>query len=110
MSGALAIGAVSAVLRDLLDNGLVDAPQIGPVKVTAVAPDTIKLDGPQADRRLNLFLYRVTPNQGWRNAALPAYSTNGSRMTNPPLGVDLHFMLTAYGEADFEAEILLGYA
>jgi hypothetical protein len=110
MTGALAIGAVSAVLRDLLDNGMVDAPQVGPVKVTAVAPDTIKLDGPQADRRLNLFLYRVTPNQGWRNAALPAYSTNGTRLTNPPLGLDLHFLLTAYADADFEAEILLGYA
>jgi len=110
MTGALAIGAVSAVLRDLLDNGLVDAPQVGPVKVTAVAPDTIKLDGTQGERRLNLFLYRVTPNQGWRNAALPAYGSNGSRLTNPPLGLDLHFLVTAYGDADFEAEILLGYA
>lgn len=110
MTGALGIGAVTAVVRDLLDNGMVDAPAVGPVKVTAVAPDTIKLDGPQSDRRLNVFLHRVTPNQGWSNAALPAYSTNGSRLANPPLALDVHFLVTAYGTADFEAEILLGYA
>lgn len=110
MTGALGIGAVIAVVRDLLDNGMVDAPAVGPVSVTAVAPDTIALDGPQDVRRLNVFLHRVTPNQGWRNAALPAYSPGGTRLTNPPLAVDLHFLVTAYGTADLEAEILLGYA
>ena len=45
LSSALALGAVSAVLRNLLDNGMVEAgPAVGTVKVTAVAPDTIKLD------------------------------------------------------------------
>ena len=110
MTGALAIGAVSAVLRDLLDNGLVDAPAVGPVQVTAVAPDTIKLDAADFGRQLNLFLYAVTPNQGWSNTALPSRASNGARLTNPPLALDLHFLLTAYGKADFEAEILLGYA
>lgn len=110
MSSPLAIGAVSAVLRNLLDNGVVDVgPAMGSVKVTAVAPDTIKLDDPALDLRLNLFLYRVTPNQGWANAALPAYSRNGDRLTNAPLALDLHFLLTAYGSSDFHAEILLGY-
>lgn len=111
MSSPLAIGAVSAVLRNLLDNGLVDvgAP-LGSVAVTAVAPDTIKLDEPDAPPSLNLFLYRTSPNQGWRNAELPAYDGNGARLTNPPLALDLHYLLTAYGAADFQAEILLGYA
>ena len=110
MSTALAFGAVSAVLRNVLDNGLVDAaPAIGaPVKVTAVAPDSIKLDDPTAPPQLNLFLYRVTPNQGWRNAGLPSRE-GAARLTNPPLAVDLHYLLTAYGQADLQAEILLGY-
>ena len=65
MSSPLAIGAVSAVLRNLLDNGMVDVgPAVGSVKVTAVAPDTIKLDDPDAGPSLNLFLYRVSPNPG----------------------------------------------
>ena len=67
MSSPLAIGAVSAVLRNLLDNGMVEAdPPMGAIKVTAVAPDTIKLDDPDLGPSLNLFLYRVSPNQGWQ--------------------------------------------
>ena len=80
MSSPLAIGAVSAVLRNLLDNGIVDGgPAVGSVKVTAVAPDTIKLDDPDAGPSLNLFLYRVSPNPGWRNAGLPALRRRTAR-------------------------------
>jgi Pvc16 N-terminal domain len=111
VSSPLAIGAVSAVLRNLLDNGFIDiAPLVSPVKVTAVAPDTIKLDDPEAPPSLNLFLYRTSRNQGWAEAALPAYDSNGTRLSNPPLALNLHYLLTAYGSADFQAEILLGYA
>jgi hypothetical protein len=111
VSSPLAIGAVSAVLRNLLDNGLVDVGSpLGSVAVTAVAPDTIKLDEPDAPPSLNLFLYRTTPNQGWHDAGLPRFDTNGARLSNPPLALNLHYMLTAYGSADFQAEILLGYA
>ncbi len=111
MSGPLAIGGVSAVLRNLLDNGIVEAgPAVGTVKVTAVAPDTITLNEQGAEPSLNLFLYRVSPNSGWRNAGLPGFDSAGSRISNPPLALDLHYLLTAYGTADFEAEILLGYA
>ncbi|MGY2012116.1 DUF4255 domain-containing protein [Nocardia gipuzkoensis] len=110
MSTALAIGAVTAVLRNILDNGLVDAAvAVGaPVKVSALAPDAIKLDDPNAQPQLNLFLYRVTPNSGHRNAGLPS-RTGPDRLTNPPLALDLHYLLTAYGHTDLHAEILLGY-
>jgi Pvc16 N-terminal domain len=113
MSSPLAIGAVSAVLRNLLDDGLVEAGAAvgGTVNVSAVAPDTIKLDNNEDPPRLNLFLYQVTPNSSWRNAALPSRSAaTGERLTNAPLALDLHYVLTAYGRADFQAEILLGYA
>jgi Pvc16 N-terminal domain len=111
VSSPLAIGAVSAVLRNLLDNGMVDVgPHLGSVKVTAVAPDTIRLDDPDAPPSLNLFLFRVSPNQGWRNVGMPSYGGNGTRLTNPPLALNLHYLLTAYASADFQAEILLGYA
>lgn len=111
MSSQLAIGAVTAVLRNLLDDGLVRAaPGIGAITVTAVAPDTIKLDDPTFGPRLNLFLYRVSPNQGWQNAQLPAYDSSGARVSNPPLALNLHLLVTAYGTSDFQAEILLGYA
>jgi hypothetical protein len=111
MSSPLAVGAVSAVLRNLLDNGLIDvgAP-LGPVKVTAVAPDTIKLDDPEQPPSLNLFLYRTSLNQGWAEVGLPSFDSNGSRLSSPPLALNLHYLLTAYGRSDFQAEILLGYA
>ena len=113
MSSPLAIGAVSAVLRNLLDNGLIDAGAAvgGTVNVSAVAPDTIDIGDPNLAPRLNLFLYQVTHNSGWRNSGLPSRSAaTGERLTNAPLALDLHYLLTAYARADFEAEILLGYA
>ena len=111
MSSPLAIGAVSAVLQNLLDNGMVEIPApLSPVKVTAVAPDTIDLEEAEPSPSLNLFLYRTSLNQGWAEVGLPAFDGNGSRISHPPLALNLHYLLTAYGFADFEAEILLGYA
>lgn len=111
MSSPLAIGAVSAVLRNLLDNGLVDIPApLSPVNVTAVAPDGIDLEEAEPTPSLNLFLYRTSLNQGWAEVGFPAFDGNGSRASHPPLALNLHYLLTAYGFADFEAEILLGYA
>ncbi|WP_202842480.1 DUF4255 domain-containing protein [Luteimonas saliphila] len=113
MSSPLAIGAVSAVLRNLLDDAMISsvAPALGTtITVTAVAPDTIDLDDEQMAPRLNLFLHQVTPNAAWRNTALPSRNGAGERMSNGPLALDLHYLVTAYGRADFQAEILLGYA
>jgi hypothetical protein len=111
VSSPLAIAAVTAVLRDLLNDGLInnDLSQVGSFTVSALPPDRITT-GPTEDNRLNLFLYRVSPNIGWRNAGQPAISARGQRLTNPPLALDLHYLMTAYGQADFAAEILLGYA
>lgn len=113
MSSPLAIGAVSAVLRNLLDNGLIEAGNAmgATVNVSAVAPDSIDLEAENEGPRLNLFLHQVTPNSGWRNADLPSRgAVTGERLTNAPLALDLHYMITAYGRLDFQAEILLGYA
>lgn len=113
MSSALAIAAVTAVLRDLLHNGMIDhdlVTSIGDVAVTALPPDRIPIEGTDARSQLNLFLYQATPNQGWRNVGLPSRNSNGERATNPPLALDLHYLLTAYGMKDFHADILVGYA
>jgi hypothetical protein len=111
MSSPLAIAAVTAVLKDLLNNGLInhDLSTIGSFTVSALPPDRITT-GPLEPNQLNLFLYQVTANQGWRNVGLPSRDSNGARLTNPPLALDLHYLLTAYGAQDFNAEILLGYA
>lgn len=109
MSNALAIAGVTAVMRDLLDSGLIDH-KVDGVTVSAVAPDTIALEGTDVQPRLNLFLHQVTPNAAWRNRGLASRDSNGSRLTNPPLALDLHYLVTAYGVTDLQAEVLLGYA
>jgi hypothetical protein len=111
MSSPLAIAGVTAVLKDLLNEGLInhDLSKVGSFSVTALPPDRITI-GATEPNQLNLYLYLVTPNQGWRNVALPSRNGKGDRLTNQPLALNLHYMLTAYGSEDFNAEILLGYA
>jgi hypothetical protein len=114
MSNALAIAGVSAVIRDLLDNGIIDHQVTGviggDVMVSATAPDNIELTGANAGPRLNLFLHQVTLNAALRNVGFPSHDSDGARITNPPLALDLHYLLTAYGNGDLQAELLLGYA
>lgn len=113
MSSALAFAGVTAVLKDLLDTGMIDhavTDIMGQgVTVSAVAPDVIQLAS-LTGARLNLFMHQATPNAAWRNAAQPSRDASGRRIANPPLAVDLHYLLTAYSNADLQAEVLLGYA
>jgi len=111
MSSPLAIAAVTAALKDLLNDGLLnhDFSSVGSFQVTALPPDRIST-GQTEPNQINLFLYQVSANQGWRNAALPSRDAAGQRVSNPPLALDLHYLLTAYGAADMNAEVLLGYA
>jgi hypothetical protein len=112
MSTALAIASVTAVLKDLLNNGLIDhdvASTVGNVSVSALPPDRIDLNGLNQQSQLNLFMYQVTPNPAWRNVGLPVRDSRGDRTGNNPLALDLHYLLTAYGAAEFHSEILLGY-
>ncbi|HEY0376654.1 MAG TPA: DUF4255 domain-containing protein [Pyrinomonadaceae bacterium] len=113
MSTALAIASVTAVLKDLLNNGLIDHNVSGvvgqSVLVSSLPPDRIATDPANEKSQLNLFLYQVTPNAGWRNVGQPSRDGRGDRLTNPPLALDLHYLLTAYGEQELHTEILLGY-
>lgn len=111
MSSALAIAAVTAALKDLLNDGLLnhDLNSIGSFSVSATPPDRIST-APNEPNQLNLFLYHLTANPGWRNAGMPSRDAGGQRLSNPPLALDLHYLLSSYGSDDFNAEILLGYA
>ncbi len=114
MSNALAIAAVTAVLRSLLYEHLnpLNSNLGANADVTVLAPDLILPSNTTADsqtNKLNLFLYQVTPNSGWRNVGLPSRNSGGERVSNTPLGIDLHYLLTAYSKEPFQAEMLLGY-
>jgi hypothetical protein len=115
VSTALALAGVTAVLRDLLNDGIVNQNVAGvvgqTVTVTTLPPDRVAVaDGTEATQ-LNVFLRQITPNLGWRNEGLPSRDASGrTRLSNSPLALDLHYLITAYGAADLHAEIVLGYA
>lgn len=113
MSTALRIASVTQVLKDLLNNGLIDHDVTGDlggnVNVTSWPPDKIETSVDKETTQLNIFMYQATYNQGWRNVGLPAFNQKGDRMANPPLAIDLHYLLTAYGSAELHTDIMLGY-
>jgi hypothetical protein len=113
MSTALAIASVTQVLKDLLNDGLINNDITGTlgvnVKVTSLPPDRIDTTLASEDSQLNLFMYHTTTNMGWRNEGFPSLNAKGERIGNPPLALDLHYLLSAYGSTELHPEILLGY-
>ena len=114
MSNGLAIAAITAVFKNLLEDGLVQnaaLSSMGNILVTTLPPDQISV-GADGQPQLNLFLYQVSPN---RNADLnksdrACHQTSLEEDASAPLVINLHYVLTAYGNKDFQTEILLGYA
>ncbi len=106
MSTALAVAAATEAMRKLLENWLrdtnVNAVLESNPTVSSLPPDQIDVRGPNAQVGLNLFLHRITLNQGWRNSV-------GQRVASPPLPVDLHFVLSGYGRRQLQPETLLGH-
>jgi Pvc16 N-terminal domain len=112
MSSSFAIAAVTAVLQYYLREVLGSFPDQAPT-VSAVAPDIIqqKIDQANVSSQVNLFLHQVTYNSGWRNQYLPSLAADGkTRLENPPLALDLHYLLTVYASEDYHAEALMGIA
>ncbi len=117
MSNALSIAAVTAVIKNLLENGLVSdaiVASVGDVFVSALPPDKIEV-GTDERAQINIFLYHVTQNRNvdWIS---PEFRDRHSRIgnsdkeklrLNPPLALDLHYLLSVYGPKDFQSEILL---
>ena len=113
MSRTLLIASVTAALKELLESRVAAhrLPEaIGAVlTVSALPPDRVPIEGHEARPRLNLFLHRVAYDASLRN--LPLRPRDGAaHTTHPPLAVHLHYFVTAYGTAELQAEMLLGYA
>ncbi len=110
MSNALAIASVTAVLMDLLNDGMANAnlDAIGPITVTAAPPDQVSSEDPPTNR-LNIYMWHATRNAAWSNERLPARNRQGNRLDSPFLALDLQFILTATGTGELNSEIILGY-
>jgi hypothetical protein len=113
MSTALGIAGVTAVLESMLNTVFNPGAGLGAVTISALAPDIVQasLNTGATANQINLFLHQVTPNAAWRNVALPSLSPDGATtLKNPPLALDLHYLLTAYTPEDGFAEAMLGWA
>jgi hypothetical protein len=113
MSNYLAVGGVSAVLRSLLTTALTSG---GPTSIlgsspgiTATSPDLIAT-GTDEQPGLNLFMYYASLNPALRNLGLPSRNAQGAPLSNPPLAINLHYLVSAYGSNQFDPEILLAWA
>lgn len=115
MSNVLAIAAVTQLLKDLLNDTLING-DVSEVlgtdfSVTALPPDRVVSENDDNQTtQLNVFLHRVTPNEALRNSDLPTRNAEGRVLCRPRLALDLHYMLTAVSGEELHAEILLGYA
>jgi len=92
MSASIAIGMVSASLRNLLvgEMRLSPAPE-----VTILAPDE-----PGSTKRVNLFLYKLAENQFLKNQDFTVRAGDPSQLVPAPLSLTLFYLLTPYAPND----------
>ncbi len=113
MSTALAVAATSRVIAAVIDDAVAAARMtlpgiLGSATTSSAPPDHLVTDKATEVTNLNLFLYHVTYNQGWREVGLPTRGPDGNTIGRAPLAIDLHYLLSAYGSGDYQAQILLG--
>jgi hypothetical protein len=112
MSDYRAIQGVTSSIKNVLEKHMVlNRPQVAPsdrIGVTVGLPDR---EG--QGRRVNIFLYHITECPYLRNQDLPG-SAHPGEYGQPPLALDLHYLITAYTESDdddqLEAHQILGDA
>ncbi|HUI56738.1 MAG TPA: DUF4255 domain-containing protein [Bryobacteraceae bacterium] len=113
MSDFLAVAGVTAVLKWMLSNALtssgLNTTFSSPASVSALSPDLVAT-GADEQPQLNLYMYYASLNASYRNANLPSRDSKGNRVSNPPLALDLHYLMSAYGKTELDPEILLAWA
>lgn len=103
MSNFLAIATVTATLQRILQ-AAINADNLSAI-VTTLRPNAANGQG----WCVNLYLYHVTPNAAWRNSDLPTRRSGGETVQHPQLALNLHYLLTFYGdEGNLEPHRLLG--
>jgi len=111
MNQTLVLAAVTAVLKYLLENGLVDHSITtalgGDTTISALPPDKIA-NGAGGKNQLNVYLYDVR-SKGLYSGSRHAPGRPENAGNSMPRSLELRYLLTAYGEDDLQTEILLGY-
>ncbi|MFE6490761.1 DUF4255 domain-containing protein [Streptomyces sp. NPDC057748] len=104
MSNALALAHVTQALALLIEDNLQPEIDIA-VNVEARKPPA----DPPTDPTITVFLYQVTPDTSQRNNDLPSRTSDGRLVKRPAAALDLHFVISAYGdEATLVGQRLIG--
>jgi hypothetical protein len=108
MSNHLAIAAVTYGLNKILEDAFSLDFETPKVTASILPPDSqeLKDEPPQ----LNIFLYQVSPSPAWRSADLPTRRSDGTAARKTQLGLDLYYLLTAYGKKTDENEYPLNHS
>ena len=108
MSNHLAIAAVTYGLNKILEDAFSSDFTTPSVSASILPPDSdeLKSEPPQ----LNIFLYQVIPSPAWRSADLPTRRSDGTAARKTQLGLDLYYLLTAYGKKSDEKEYPLNHS
>lgn len=105
MSNHLAIATVTAALGQIVftsAQGAVNGVMLRYGRPTAPAQGS-------SDRRVHVYMFQVTPNVALRNADLPTRRGDGSLSKRPQAALELHYLLTFYGDDQaFEPDRMLG--
>jgi hypothetical protein len=105
MSNFRAIATVTAALQHELQDAAALA--VNGANATAVRPDGVSSG--TLLKGVNIFLYQVMPNGSRRNADLPNRGSDGVLVQRPRAALDLHYLLSFYGdEGELEPQLLLG--
>ena len=105
MSDYFAIGGVSETLQALLQDRMEIPGFLSAVPVTISPPaySSKDADPHKEEPRVNLFLYRATENGYLQNQEIPGRSSPGA-FGNPPLSLNLHYLITAYGNVEIPTQ------
>lgn len=94
MSNYLAIATATAALSQLLYAAV--SRDVNGATVTTVRPDAAANN--LQESKVNVYLYQVTPNAALRNDDLPTRRADGTLAQRPRIALDLHYLLTFYGD------------
>jgi len=112
MSDFYAVAGVSAVLKWMLSDAVTSSglnTTFPSATISILSPDLVAT-GADESPQLNLFMYYASVNSAYRNVGLPSRDSQGNRIANPPLALNLHYLVSAYGKTELDPEILLAWA
>ena len=104
MTNYLAVATVTAALKNIIQTGIRD--DLPGTVVTAVTPES--LNNAQKERKINIYLYQVSPSKELRQESSIPNRRNG-RTKEKSVHLNLYYLITFYGnELELEPQQLLG--